>query len=64
MTDYYPGFPTDLQAQFMALMTVSEGASLVTENIWENRFMDVTYVKNVTAAYRRKLDHHVVNDLI
>ncbi len=41
MTDYYPGFPTDLQAQFMALMTVSEGASLVTENIWENRFMHV-----------------------
>ena len=41
MTDYYPGFPTDLQAQFMALMCVSEGASLVTENIWENRFMHV-----------------------
>ncbi len=40
-TDYYPGFPTDLQAQFMALMTVSEGASLVTETIWENRFMHV-----------------------
>ena len=41
MTDYYPGFPTDLQAQFMALMCVAEGASLVTENIWENRFMHV-----------------------
>ena len=41
MTDYYPGFPTDLQAQFMALMCVSDGASLVTENIWENRFMHV-----------------------
>ncbi len=40
-TDYYPGFPTDLQAQFMALMTVAEGASLVTETIWENRFMHV-----------------------
>lgn len=40
-TDYYPGFPTDLQAQFMALMCVSEGASLVTESIWENRFMHV-----------------------
>ena len=37
----YPGFPTDLQAQFMALMTVVPGASLVTENIWENRFMHV-----------------------
>ncbi|MBQ8869850.1 MAG: UDP-N-acetylglucosamine 1-carboxyvinyltransferase [Alphaproteobacteria bacterium] len=41
MTDYYPGFPTDLQAQFMALMTVVPGASMVTENIWENRFMHV-----------------------
>lgn len=40
-TDYYPGFPTDLQAQFMALMCVSEGASMVTESIWENRFMHV-----------------------
>ncbi|MBR1840604.1 MAG: UDP-N-acetylglucosamine 1-carboxyvinyltransferase [Alphaproteobacteria bacterium] len=40
-TDYYPGFPTDLQAQFMALMCVSEGAALITENIWENRFMHV-----------------------
>ena len=40
-TDYYPGFPTDLQAQFMALMCVSQGAALVTESIWENRFMHV-----------------------
>lgn len=40
-TDYYPGFPTDLQAQFMALMCVSKGAALITENIWENRFMHV-----------------------
>lgn len=41
MTDYYPGFPTDLQAQYLALMTIADGASLVTENIWENRFMHV-----------------------
>ena len=41
MTDYYPGFPTDLQAQFLALMLTVEGASLVTETIWENRFMHV-----------------------
>ena len=40
-TDYYPGFPTDLQAQFMALMCISQGASMITENIWENRFMHV-----------------------
>ena len=35
----HPGFPTDLQAQFMALMTVSEGMSVIRENIFENRFM-------------------------
>ncbi len=37
----YPGFPTDLQAQFMALLTQSDGVSLVTENIFENRFMHI-----------------------
>ena len=37
----YPGFPTDMQAQFMTLMTVAEGASLITETIFENRFMHV-----------------------
>lgn len=41
MTDFYPGFPTDLQAQFLALMLTAEGASLVTETIFENRFMHV-----------------------
>ena len=41
MTQPYPGFPTDLQAQFMALMTGAEGASMVTESIFENRFMHV-----------------------
>jgi UDP-N-acetylglucosamine 1-carboxyvinyltransferase len=37
----YPGFPTDMQAQFMALMCVADGASVVSENIFENRFMHV-----------------------
>jgi UDP-N-acetylglucosamine 1-carboxyvinyltransferase len=41
MTEPYPGFPTDLQAQFMALMTTADGASMVTETIFENRFMHV-----------------------
>ena len=41
ITEPYPGFPTDLQAQFMALMTTAKGASMVTENIFENRFMHV-----------------------
>jgi UDP-N-acetylglucosamine 1-carboxyvinyltransferase len=40
-TEPYPGFPTDIQAQWMALMSLAEGDSVVTENIWENRFMHV-----------------------
>ena len=41
MTEPYPGFPTDLQAQMMALMCVAQGAAMVTETIFENRFMHV-----------------------
>src|SRR5271154_493275 len=40
-TEEYPGFPTDMQAQFMALATQTEGTSIITENIFENRFMHV-----------------------
>lgn len=40
-TEPYPGFPTDIQAQWMALMALAEGDTVVTENIWENRFMHV-----------------------
>ncbi len=39
ITEEYPGFPTDMQAQFMALTTQAEGTSVITENIFENRFM-------------------------
>jgi UDP-N-acetylglucosamine 1-carboxyvinyltransferase len=38
-TEEYPGFPTDVQAQYMALATQAEGTSIITENIFENRFM-------------------------
>ena len=41
MTEPYPGFPTDLQAQMMGLMTMAKGASMITETIFENRFMHV-----------------------
>lgn len=41
MTEPYPGFPTDMQAQWMALMTTADGAAMVTETIFENRFMHV-----------------------
>jgi UDP-N-acetylglucosamine 1-carboxyvinyltransferase len=41
VTEPFPGFATDMQAQFMALMCVAQGASMVTETIFENRFMHV-----------------------
>ena len=41
MTEPYPGFPTDMQAQVMALLAVADGASMITETIFENRFMHV-----------------------
>jgi UDP-N-acetylglucosamine 1-carboxyvinyltransferase len=41
MTEPFPGFPTDLQAQMMALMTMADGAAMITETIFENRFMHV-----------------------
>jgi UDP-N-acetylglucosamine 1-carboxyvinyltransferase len=45
----YPGFPTDMQAQFMAAMTVAEGASVITETIFENRFMHVSELMRLGA---------------
>jgi len=39
VTEEYPGFPTDMQAQYMALATQAEGDSIITENIFENRYM-------------------------
>ena len=45
----YPGFATDLQAQYMALMTISNGTSLITENIFENRFMHVPELNRMGA---------------
>jgi UDP-N-acetylglucosamine 1-carboxyvinyltransferase len=48
----YPGFPTDMQAQFMALMTVANGLSAITETIFENRFMHVSELKRMAADIR------------
>ncbi|MEZ5815197.1 MAG: UDP-N-acetylglucosamine 1-carboxyvinyltransferase [Alphaproteobacteria bacterium] len=49
MTEPHPGFPTDLQAQFMAMLTIAEGAGLVTETIFENRFMHVPELNRMGA---------------
>jgi UDP-N-acetylglucosamine 1-carboxyvinyltransferase len=50
----YPGFPTDMQAQFMAVMALSEGLSVITENIFENRFMHVAELKRMGADIKLK----------
>ena len=48
-TEPYPGFPTDLQAQLMVLMTKAKGVSKIKENIFENRFMHVPELKRMGA---------------
>jgi UDP-N-acetylglucosamine 1-carboxyvinyltransferase len=45
----YPGFPTDMQAQFMTLMGISKGTSMITETVFENRFMHITELKRMGA---------------
>ncbi|MTI18846.1 UDP-N-acetylglucosamine 1-carboxyvinyltransferase [Rhodobacteraceae bacterium RKSG542] len=57
VTDPFPGFPTDLQAQFMALMTRAKGTSKITETIFENRFMHVQELARLGA--RISLDGQV-----
>jgi UDP-N-acetylglucosamine 1-carboxyvinyltransferase len=49
MTEPYPGFPTDMQAQFMAMVAVADGASMITESIFENRFMHVSELTRMGA---------------
>jgi UDP-N-acetylglucosamine 1-carboxyvinyltransferase len=49
MTEPFPGFPTDLQAQMMALAATAEGASMITETIFENRFMHVPELRRMGA---------------
>ncbi len=48
----YPGFPTDMQAQFMAMLTIAEGTGLVTETVFENRFMHVDELKRMGASIK------------
>jgi UDP-N-acetylglucosamine 1-carboxyvinyltransferase len=60
MTEPFPGFPTDMQAQFMALMAVAEGASMVTETIFENRFMHVPELNRMGA----KINAHGASAII
>jgi UDP-N-acetylglucosamine 1-carboxyvinyltransferase len=56
----YPGFPTDMQAQFMALLTLSEGDSVVTETVFENRLRHVAELKRMGADIRVKSNHAII----
>jgi UDP-N-acetylglucosamine 1-carboxyvinyltransferase len=57
----HPGFPTDLQAQMMALMTVSQGVSIITETIFEQRFMHVAELLRMGADIRLEGQNAVVH---
>ncbi|CAN1500114.1 MurA UDP-N-acetylglucosamine enolpyruvyl transferase [Rhabdaerophilaceae bacterium] len=59
-TEAFPGFPTDLQAQFMALMTKASGTSRITETIFENRFMHVQELARFGAKIRLEGDTAIV----
>lgn len=56
----YPGFPTDMQAQFMALMSVATGASMISENVFENRFMFADEIGRMGADIRIEGHHAFV----
>src|SRR3546814_5305639 len=60
MTEPYPGFPTDLQSQIMALMSTAEGAAMITESIFENRFMHVPELTRIGA----NLNVHGASDMV
>jgi UDP-N-acetylglucosamine 1-carboxyvinyltransferase len=57
ITQEYPAFPTDMQAQFMALATLAKGASTIDERLFENRFMHVSELQRLGADI--KLSGHV-----
>jgi len=60
ITDPYPGFPTDLQAQIMALMTLAQGKSKIKEKIFENRFMHVPELNRLGANIKIKNDSAII----
>ena len=60
ITEPFPGFATDMQAQFMALMCVAEGASMITEQIFENRFMHVPELMRMGA----RINYHGTSAIV
>jgi UDP-N-acetylglucosamine 1-carboxyvinyltransferase len=60
VTQPYPGFPTDLQAPFMALLSVADGVSVLTETIYENRFKQVGELKRMGAQIQQEGDVAII----
>ncbi len=60
-TQPYPGFPTDLQAQFMAMLSMAEGNSVVTEKIYPDRFMHIAELTRMGASLRKEGACTIVN---
>src|SRR2546421_1438643 len=60
-TEPYPGFPTDMQAQFMTLMTQAQGRSVITETIFENRFMHASELQRMSARIQIGHDQATVD---
>ncbi len=60
ITQPYPGFPTDLQSMAMALATVANGVSIVTESLYENRFMQVPELRKMGADIHQERNHALI----
>jgi len=60
VTHPYPGFPTDLQAQFMAILTVADGTSVVTEKVYPDRFMHISELQRMAADVRKEGPNAIV----
>jgi UDP-N-acetylglucosamine 1-carboxyvinyltransferase len=60
----YPAFPTDMQAQFMALLAISEGSSVITETVFENRLQHVAELKRMGANIKVKGNHAIVEGVL
>ncbi len=60
ITQPYPGFPTDLQSMAMALATVADGVSIITESLYENRFMQVPELRKMGADIHQERNHALI----
>ena len=60
VTQPYPGFPTDLQSLAMAMLTTADGVSIITESLYENRFMQVPELRRMGADIHQERNHALV----